>query len=170
MPASTIKKGFNVKSSSSFESPIFAAAADDGEGRGRLRRGRRGAGHQRGVQDLEEEHPLPLRPGELNTSFVIRGGQRGGEDGYHCPGTAGYPNLTGHQRSRHQGRWGNFAVSYCLYWPIPANWPKTVVCCQFWVTSGTRAVIATSDSSWAYLILLLLIYLVCNALIKLFVS
>ena len=57
----SIKKGFNVEcSSSSFESAIFAAAADDGEGRGRLRRGRRGAGHQRGVQDLEEEHPLPL--------------------------------------------------------------------------------------------------------------
>ena len=78
--------------------------------------------------------------------------QEGGRGGFRCSGAAGYPKLDSTLEIPAREQWSDFAVSYCLCWPIPANRPAV----QFWVSSGTRAVIATSDSSWANWSLLLL--------------
>ena len=45
--------------------------------------------------------PVPKSKNRAGTlveqiGFITGVAQEGGEDGYHCPGAAGYPNLTAH--------------------------------------------------------------------------
>ena len=74
-----------------------------------------------------------------------------------------------------QAEWAGWAVKQCkkicssaigivLLPSLPAQpiQPRSLVCCQIWVTGQMSKVIATFALSWAYLILLLLIYLVNN--------
>ena len=81
---------------------------------------------------------LLCRDPRLYVDWIPGVAQEGGGGGYHCSGAAGHPKLD----SGPIGRNGPAQAVRNSKIAPSALVPVSLVCCQIWVTSGTRAVIA----------------------------